>query len=442
MEKTKKCPYCGEEIMADARKCRYCGEWFNDDIEPKQENNRETDSEGQADQSNEASIVVKPVEMPLNEIVPNHSHDSLFKSCFWEQLTKHYCDFKGSVARKTFWICFLYYFLIMSIIGGISVIVPMVGNILYWVVSLGLFIPFLGLYVRRLKDIGKKWPWMFIILTPLLTLFLAPVFRLFDPISGAILFFLIAFAGPIWLLVLMALRGETENHNKWTAKDTIITVAMSLFIMLLYLFFGIGVDKQIETRLEKQVVEDYETHAIYNRMTSDLTAAYDAAIEAEEKTGMLCVEGDYFYMSQDEIDQDCLNVKAKAELLDKNHARVFVTLYSDISLVLVMVRDEKTGIWLVDDIGDEGSGLKEGLLECAREMLEMKFVVIDGTDLRLRYAPSEKSEILKGYNGNNYHPNVGDEFEYLGESGDFYKIDFNGKELWVSKKYSHVKEGR
>lgn len=68
-------------------------------------------------------------------------------------------------------------------------------------------------------------------------------------------------------------------------------------------------------------------------------------------------------------------------------------------------------------------------------------VVIDGSELRLRLGPSTSSDTFKWPDGTNRHPKVGEKFKYLGESGDFYKIDFKGNELWVSKQFSHMEEG-
>ena len=42
METTKKCPFCGEEIMAEARKCKHCGEWLNSETEPEKETSQIT----------------------------------------------------------------------------------------------------------------------------------------------------------------------------------------------------------------------------------------------------------------------------------------------------------------------------------------------------------------------------------------------------------------
>ncbi len=41
MAETKRCPYCGEEIMAVAKKCRHCGEWLENDT-PSQANHSQS----------------------------------------------------------------------------------------------------------------------------------------------------------------------------------------------------------------------------------------------------------------------------------------------------------------------------------------------------------------------------------------------------------------
>ena len=66
------------------------------------------------------------------------------------------------------------------------------------------------------------------------------------------------------------------------------------------------------------------------------------------------------------------------------------------------------------------------------------YVVIDGSELRLRLEPSTSADTFKWGDGSNRHPKVGERFLYLGEDGDFYLIDFHGYALWVSKKFTHL----
>ena len=67
-----------------------------------------------------------------------------------------------------------------------------------------------------------------------------------------------------------------------------------------------------------------------------------------------------------------------------------------------------------------------------------QYVVINGSELRLRLGPSTSADTFKWGDGSNRHPNKGEKYLYLGEPGDFYKIDYKGQEVWVSKQYTYL----
>ena len=91
----------------------------------------------------------------------------------------------------------------------------------------------------------------------------------------------------------------------------------------------------------------------------------------------------------------------------------------------------KEAYWIPDEEWQEEEWYDEG------DYTET-YVVIDGSELRLRLGPSTSADTFKWGDGSNRHPKVGERFLYLGEEGDFYQIDFHGNALWVSKKYTHL----
>ena len=112
-------------------------------------------------------------------------------------------DFKGRTSRAEFWSALLvgmvvgmglfygtyggfdqYYNELLEIAetGG-SISTPVFLTIFSWVNC----IPGLSIYVRRLRDVGKSWPWFFILLIP--------------------------FIGAIWFLVLLLKPSKSVAVN-------------------------------------------------------------------------------------------------------------------------------------------------------------------------------------------------------------------------------------
>ena len=90
---------------------------------------------------------------------------------FW---TKGF-DFKGRSTRSEYWLGavlanLIVYVLLLVIAGVTTVINENLGlffNLIYILYALGQFIPSLSISIRRVRDMGKGWQWIFINLIPI-----------------------------------------------------------------------------------------------------------------------------------------------------------------------------------------------------------------------------------------------------------------------------------
>ena len=88
---------------------------------------------------------------------------------FWKKAF----DFKGRSTRSEYWWAYLaniiIYFLLAILVGISSAIDETLGllfNLIYVLYSLGQFIPSISIIIRRVRDVGKGWQWIFINLIP------------------------------------------------------------------------------------------------------------------------------------------------------------------------------------------------------------------------------------------------------------------------------------
>ena len=107
-------------------------------------------------------------------------------------VTKKYINFSERARRKEDWLFTLFYMIFYSIIMYVDMSLGTVNEYgmgaISIILTLAMFLPSLGVSVRRLHDTNRSGWWLLIILVPLI--------------------------GMIWILVLLCLKG-TSGQNRF-----------------------------------------------------------------------------------------------------------------------------------------------------------------------------------------------------------------------------------
>lgn len=99
------------------------------------------------------------------------------------QMWTRYFDFGGRSTRREFWMAYLFNFLAALIVGVIDGILT--GGVLASIYSLAILIPSLALTIRRLRDAGKAWGWIFINFIPIVGQIIYLVFLCMPSVPSA-----------------------------------------------------------------------------------------------------------------------------------------------------------------------------------------------------------------------------------------------------------------
>lgn len=86
---------------------------------------------------------------------------------YYFDVLKKYAVFTGRARRSEYWYFVLFNFIAAIIIGFIGAVLNDRDQTLSRLYSLAIFLPALGVTIRRLHDIGKSGWWIFMIFIPL-----------------------------------------------------------------------------------------------------------------------------------------------------------------------------------------------------------------------------------------------------------------------------------
>lgn len=324
-DKTKTCPYCGEEIKAVAKKCRYCGEWLTEKVEKEEpvkmipcpacselipENttacpycneplqNGTSISHEREEQQGQPSPVTKSTPIVMDEhegternvttstsqptpvtgtlLSPDDTNDTdddtdlnddikegYFNNYFVKQFIGKYLDFSSTIGRERFWLAYLYYMLVL--IGAVAVDI-ILGDwffVITSIVSLVLAIPSIALQVRRLHSINKSGWWILISVIPVI--------------------------GAIWLLVLYCKKEEITNEEDRNFVVRSNTDLIFWIVMAILIFFSALRIGDMFSR-NGTMPFDNMTTAPNNTEVSDSLALVDSVAVSDDTYDMVASE--------------------------------------------------------------------------------------------------------------------------------------------------------
>ena len=170
------------------------------------------------DEREEATSTAVPVRKP-----------GFFEYYFIDLFIRRYADFKGKTSRRQFWmgsLCFVLLLLTLFCIDlatGLMFVCTLVG-------TLALTVPFAAAAIRRLHDTGRSGWWFLIQYVPVV--------------------------GSIWLLVLLARKGETKAQKVEFSYTTDSAVAAAMVLIVGVSIIWISVRSNEYERTKQAVYEE------------------------------------------------------------------------------------------------------------------------------------------------------------------------------------------